>query len=79
MDVEETTVSSDDHFAIISNGNIIVNGEGTLQVIDMLGRQLSTYKVHSGFRLPTYDFSPSVYLLRLIDGDNVRTQRILVR
>jgi hypothetical protein len=29
-------------FAFISNGNIIVNGEGTLQVFDVLGHQLVT-------------------------------------
>lgn len=39
--------NDNEYFAFISNGNIIVNGEGTLQIIDVLGRivmskQLST-------------------------------------
>lgn len=31
---------SDDLFAFISNGEIIINGTGTLQIIDVLGREL---------------------------------------
>ena len=41
-----------DDFAFISNGEIIVNGTGTLQVIDLLGRQLFTaHRLRRGIRL----------------------------
>ncbi|MBQ5958344.1 MAG: hypothetical protein IJL44_04080 [Bacteroidales bacterium] len=36
----KTTKNNNDIFAYISNGELIVNGEGTLQVFDALGRQL---------------------------------------
>ena len=67
-----------DDFAFISNGEIIVNGEGTLQVIDMLGHVLVTCDAHSDFRLPTSDFPAGVYVLRLINGNDVKTQKIVV-
>ena len=41
-----------DDFAFISNGNIIVNGTGTLQVFDLLGRQLYYREANSAFRIP---------------------------
>ena len=65
-------------FAFISNGEIIVNGTGTLQVIDLLGHVLITDEVNSAFRIPHSAFSTGVYVLRLIDGENVRTQKIVI-
>ena len=68
-----------DTFAFFSNGNIIVNGEGMLQVIDMTGRVLYTAEANSAFRIQHSAFpTPGVYVLRLINGENVRTQKIVV-
>lgn len=68
----------DNNFAFISNGEIIVNGEGTIQVIDMLGRELFCRQVTSDFRLLSSVFPTGVYVLRLINGNDVRTQKIVV-
>lgn len=65
-------------FALISDGNIIVNGSGTLQVIDLLGRQLSSQEIHSSFRIQHSSFPSGVYVLRLINGEKVRTQKIVI-
>ena len=64
-------------FAFISNGNIIVDGESMLQVIDMMGRI-----VLSGDARPcvsTNGMTAGVYVLRLINGNDVKTQKIVVR
>ena len=45
---------------------------GTLQVFDILGHQLLSKE------LPTANFPSGVYVLRLINGENVRTQKIVV-
>jgi hypothetical protein len=70
---------ADDDFAFISNGEIIVNGTGTLQIIDALGRELvrrdlSTLNSH----LSTLTYKPGVYVLRLINGDQVKTQKMVI-
>ena len=65
-------------FAFISNGNIIVNGEGTLQVIDIMGRQLFSRDIHSTFRIPHSAFPTGVYVLRLINVDDVKAQKIVI-
>ena len=73
-----TGSASNETFAFINNGNIIVNGEGMLQVIDMTGRIVAT---HSGRIqcVPTSGMTPSVYVLRLINGNDVKVQKIVVR
>ena len=70
---EETNI------AFISNGNIIVTGTGIVQAIDVMGRVLFNHEVSSIFHIPASDFSSSVYVLRLINGDKVKTQKIVVK
>jgi len=68
-----------DTFAFINNGNIIVNGEGTLQVFDVLGHQLVTKQLSTlNSKLSTLNYKSGVYVLRLINGENVRTQKIVI-
>jgi len=68
-----------DTFAFISNGNIIVNGEGTLQIFDAMGRQLFSKELSTfNSQLSTLNYTPGVYVLRLINGEHVRTQKIVV-
>ncbi len=64
------------NFAFISNGNIIVNGEGMLQVVDVTGRVVRCSDgVHT---VSTNGMTPGMYVLRLIEGNNVRIQKIVI-
>ncbi len=66
-------------FAYISNGNIVINGTGTLQIIDILGKELERKELSTlNSQLSTSSFVPGVYVLRLVGGDTVRTQKIVV-
>ena len=70
-------------FAYINNGNIIVNGEETLQVVDVTGRVVLSgdamkCKFGGANRISTSGMAPGVYIFRLIDGNNVRTQKIVI-
>jgi hypothetical protein len=66
-------------FAFINNGNIIITedmADATLQVIDMTGRIIvSRDGVHT---VSTGGMTPGVYVLRLIRGNDVRTQKIVI-
>ena len=64
-------------FAFINNGNIIVNGEGTLQVIDVMGRVV--YQGDAINRVSTGRMTAGVYVLRLINGEDVKTQKVVVQ
>ena len=76
---EEATNDIVDSFAFISNGELIITGTGTLQVFDMLGRQLFTRKVNSSLSIPNSSLTPGVYVIRLSNGNDVKTQKIVVR
>ena len=76
---DEAVCEPNEAFAFISNGNIIVNGEGTLQVFDVLGHQLITKQLSTlNSKLSTLNYKSGVYVLRLINGENVRTQKIVI-
>ena len=71
--------NSAEQFAFFSNGNLIVNNEGnaTLQVIDVMGRVLSSETLN-GCANVSVNAAPGVYMLRLVNGDNVKTQKVVV-
>ena len=73
--------SASDDFAFISNGNLMIlgiEGEATLQVIDVTGRILSTEQF-SGSYNKAVNAAKGVYMLRLIQGENAKTQKIVVK
>ncbi|MCR5646216.1 MAG: T9SS type A sorting domain-containing protein [Bacteroidales bacterium] len=76
--VDENAI--EDAFAFISNGEIIlngVNGNTTVQVFDVTGRMINS--TNGANHIATDNLTAGVYMLRLINGDNVRTQKIVVK
>ena len=74
--VEDTN----DSFFAFNNGSewIIFNdGASTLQVIDVVGRVISSETIHGNARLHQ-ELASGVYMLRLINNDKSKTQRILI-
>lgn len=62
-----------------SEWNITNTGEAILQVIDMMGRVASSETLHGHATLNTDGLSAGVYVMRLINGENVKIQKIVVR
>ena len=73
--VEGENLDSD--FAFVSNGQIIINGQGTVQVIDVLGRIITNVET-SYYGVSTENMVPGMYILRLINGSDVKTQKIVI-
>ena len=64
-------------FAFIdASGNIIVNGEGVLQVVDVMGHVVIQGDAMN--RVSTSGMTPGVYVLRLINDNDVKTQKIII-
>jgi len=73
---KKSSENTHDLFAYLSDGQLIVNGEGTLQIFDVLGHQfLSKQLSTANCQLPT---APGVYILRLITPEKIKTQEIVV-
>ena len=72
--------SNDDTFAFYSNGSFVINNEGNaeLQVIDITGRIVKSESVN-GCTNVNVNAIPGVYMLRLVNGDNVKVQKVVVK
>ena len=71
---------SEDNFAFYSNGQWIISNEGKaiLQVIDVNGRILSDEQIN-GSCSKQINAAPGVYMLRLVKGNDVKVQKVVVK
>ncbi len=70
----------DGSFAIVNNGNLIINGiegKATLEMIDITGRIISAEIINGSYN-KAIKVKAGVYTLRLIQGENIKTQKIVV-
>ena len=74
-----TGLASDDNFAFMSNGGWVISNDGqaTLQVVEVTGRLLSSETIN-GCCIKNLTVASGVYMLRLINGNSVKTQKIIV-
>ena len=75
--VKDETSEASENFAYISNGEIIISNEGraTLQVVDVLGRIISSEEINGECRISTNGMTAGLYILSL----NGKTQKIVIR
>ena len=66
-----------EYFAYQSGDGIVVNGEGELQVFDIMGRMVAKYHVN-GVETVNIPCQSGVYVLRLL-GKETKTQKIVVK
>ena len=66
-------------FAFNSNGTWFIanEGEATVQVIDVMGRILKSEQI-DGCHSLNFKAAPGVYLIRLVKGDVVKVQKIVI-
>ena len=53
-------------------------GEATLQVVDVTGRTLSSETINGNATI-SLNQTPGVYMLRLVNGNSIKTQKVVVR
>lgn len=76
----EDADGDNDSFAFFSNGKLIVANEGqaNLQVVDMTGRVIKSQAINGTAEISVNDVA-GVYMLRLMNGKGMKTQKIVVR
>ena len=72
--------NNEDNFAFFSNGSFVISNEGeaTLQVVDVTGRILKSETINGSTNV-NVDAAPGVYMLRLVNGNNVKVQKVVVK
>lgn len=76
----EDVDGDDESFAFFSNGNWVINNDGkaTLQIMDINGRVLCNEQIN-GCYSKSFEAAPGVYMFRLINSDNMKIQKVVVR
>lgn len=76
--VEEN--NTNETFAFFNGSEWVVNttGNATLQVVDMMGRVLSSEQIN-GNTAVNLNQAAGIYVLRLVNGENVMVQKVVVR
>ena len=69
--------NGNDHFAFISNGQIVLTEEGNAQVFDVMGRMVSSH--NNVNHISTEGLAAGVYVIRLTNGNETMTQKIVVK
>ena len=80
LGIEEETVENGENFAFFNGEQLIVNGSGDLQLIDVNGRIIMTEHLsgeQSSVSLP--NVAAGVYVLRMTGNSESRVQKIVVR
>ena len=79
QELSSTKGGDTEGFGFFSKGNWIIDNEGEaiLQVIDVQGRILSSEEI-SGCVSKRIEAAPGVYMLRLINSEDVKVQKIVV-
>ena len=65
-------------FAFVMGDELVVNGEGTLEVIDLLGRVIKTETLHGSQSMTALPAATGVYVLRLTNMNVTKTQKIIL-
>ncbi len=75
--------NGDDNFGFIdAAGNLVITDAtagATLQIIDVMGRVVVSRDASNASAISTSGMTAGVYMLRLINGTNVKTQKIVVK
>ena len=77
-DVDEYSEST--NFAYFNGSEWVIenDGQATLQVIDVMGRMLRNEIISGNATTRTDNLSAGVYVMRLVNGEKVKTQKIVV-
>ena len=68
-----------ENFVYQSGSELIINGEGHLQIIDLMGRVIYNNEVaNDNNRIDISRFNKTAYIVRLINNEGVKTQKITV-
>ena len=72
--------NNSEDFAFFSNGSFVINNEGiaTVQVIDVNGRIISSESIN-GCANVNVKAAAGVYMIRLVNGSNVKVQKVVVK
>ena len=76
---QQSKVDNQSHFAYMSGNELIIEAQGLIQIFDVMGRiHYSDEMTDDKNRIDLSSYMSGTYMVRVVDGDNVRTEKIVV-
>ena len=71
--------TANSHFAYVSGSDLIINAEGAVQIIDVMGRIIYSNDVTSdNNRIDVSGFDNAAYIVRVVNENGVKVQKLIV-
>ncbi len=67
-----------DNFVYQSGSELIIEGNGSVQIIDVMGRVVYNNELSGNTRVNITHLNKAAYIVRRVDGSNVNTQKIII-
>ena len=77
----ESMNSTIDNFAYISNNELYIScssDNAVVEIYDVLGRPVASYDVNKSANISTENFTNGIYIIRLVEENDVKVQKILI-
>ncbi len=68
----------EESFVYQSGNELIINGEGFVQIIDIMGRIVYTNDIQGESRIDASNFYSATYVVRVVNENEVKTQKIVI-
>lgn len=68
----------EERFVYQSGNELIINGEGFVQIIDIMGRIVYTNDIQGESRIDANNFYSATYVVRVVNENEVKTQKIVI-
>ena len=76
---QQSKVHNQSLFAYMSGNELIIEAQGLIQIFDVMGRiHYSDEMTDDKNRIDLSSYMSGTYMVRVVDGDNVRTEKIVV-
>lgn len=79
---EEDSDTTNPTFAYLNNGEIIISdieGSGNVKIYDVMGRLVIARNEYGSAIISTESLTNGLYIINLIDGDGIKTQKIAIK
>jgi hypothetical protein len=71
-------VQEDEHFVYQSGEDLIIDAEGLVQIIDVMGRVVYTSDINGKSRVDVSNFKDASYIVRVVNEKEVKTQKVVI-
>lgn len=66
------------NFAYQSGDELVIEAKGSIEICDVVGRMVYRNEVKNNHRINVSNFNKATYIVRCINGDDVKTQKVVI-